>query len=620
MSKPVAQKMTALAEVVGLSIEQAIELGVPIRGLRGVETYLEQIRSEHPEVEAITVVGEDHETLFRVGDGGALAIALNASDQPIALTADTGGGAESYQLVNRELMSPDGRQGEVRLVVDQRHFQQVMNEVIYDVLVVLVISFLVAKEFLTLIVTRTIVAPFRRLAQALSALTVGKVQTLHARAMVGEFADLAAAIVRAQERTKQRQDTSAPPNRETSGTRSAGVTQKEEISPVLIRVPLFLLMFAEELSRSFLPLYAGEMEQLPFEMDAAIQLGLPITLFMIVVAVATPLAGSLVDRFGVRSILSLGMVPGIIGFFGTAAAHSMSELMFWRAMTAISYAVMFIGAQGFVAKNSPKGGRTKSMAHFVGAVIAAGICGASVGGILADHIGYRQTFIVSAALACVSMIFVLWLLPRDRSHRALRDIKQRTGARQFWRNPHFAALLLFAAIPAKLLLTGYLFFLVPVVLEGVGASSGLTGRVMMIYGLAVLILTPLAARLSDRLARPELIVAAGGIVAGIGPILSFQLSGFEAAIAGVLLLGIGHALGSAPQLAMVAMISSRCGNDDDQLAGVLGFYRLVERSGAIVGPLIAASLVGLVGPEHAAGWLGVLVLGCAVIFALVFIR
>ena len=67
-----------------------------------------------------------------------------------------------------------------------------------------------------------------------------------------------------------------------------------------IRVPLFLFMFAEELPRSFLPLFIARLSPTDSVISDELLFGLPITLFMLAGMVVVPLGGGLADRFGAR--------------------------------------------------------------------------------------------------------------------------------------------------------------------------------------------------------------------------------------------------------------------------------------------------------------------------------
>ena len=66
------------------------------------------------------------------------------------------------------------------------------------------------------------------------------------------------------------------------------------------------------------------------------------------------------------------------------------------------------------------------------------------------------------------------------------------------RNGRFVALLLLTAVPSKLLLSGALFFLVPLVASQLGANQAEVGRLIILYGVAGFVLSSPFARLADR--------------------------------------------------------------------------------------------------------------------------
>jgi MFS family permease len=175
-------------------------------------------------------------------------------------------------------------------------------------------------------------------------------------------------------------------------------------------------------------------------------------------------------------------------------------------------------------------------------------------------------------------------------------------------NGRFVLLMLFAAIPAKLLLNGFLFFLVPLTLSEFGDSRSEIGRVAMLYGLAALFLGPVFARLADRFALHGLLVGAGGLLAGIGLIPVFFFPTTTGVLVGVLLLGIGQAMSISSQLALVTSIGQSSIAQFGQ-GPVLGSYRLIERLGGAGGPLVTAGLAAVFGYAGAitiTGMVGVL--------------
>lgn len=386
-----------------------------------------------------------------------------------------------------------------------------------------------------------------------------------------------------------------------------------------IRIALFLFMMAEELSRSFLPLFVRDLDAPVTGLSETLLMGLPIGLFMLLVAVFTPFAGAWCDRFGSRRTLVLGTLPAVAGFVGTAVAGTLVELLLWRSACALGYAVMFIGAQGFIARHTPWQDRARGMATFVAAVIVAGLCGASMGGILAGQIGYRGTFAVSAVLALAAALAAAVLLPGEPPERAARVPVTLRDYAVVLANPRFAALLLFSSVPTKLMLTGYLFYLVPVHLHALGETPAAIGRIMMTYGLIVVMLGPWVSRAADRTGRHALFAGLGGLVGGIGTLSVLLDPGVAGVLAGVAALGIAHALNNATQLALVPEVCrAECARIGS--TSVFAVYRLLERGGSVLGPLLAAALADRFGPTAALGSLGVLGTACAAAFCAGFLR
>lgn len=384
-----------------------------------------------------------------------------------------------------------------------------------------------------------------------------------------------------------------------------------------MRAALFLFMLAEELSRSFLPLYARELYTPVPGLSETLMMGLPIGLFMALVAVFTPFAGHWADRFGSRRTLLLGTLPAVAGFIGTAVAGSMVELLLWRGACALGYAVMFIGAQGFVARHTPADRRARGMAQFVAAVIVAGLCGAPLGGILADQFGYRATFAVSALLALAAAAAVTFL-PADRVERVQGHPFRMGDAAALLANPRFLALLLFSSVPTKLMLTGYLFYLVPVSLHAAGETPAGIGRLMMTYGLIVVLLGPWVSRMADRTGRHALFAGLGGLIGGAGTLAILQEQGVAGILIGIAALGVAHAFNNATQLALVPEVCrADCARMGD--SSVFAVYRLLERGGSAIGPLLAAVLADRFGIQAALVALGALGMLCGTAFCAVFL-
>jgi predicted MFS family arabinose efflux permease len=284
----------------------------------------------------------------------------------------------------------------------------------------------------------------------------------------------------------------------------------------------------------------------------------------------------------------------------------------------MGYALMYVACQGYVVANAPPRQQASSGALFVSGLMAATICGPAIGGILADHIGYTATFGCAAILASCAGLMAFRLLSARSIPKLLPRRPARGVVRALVGNGRLMLLMLFAAIPAKLLLNGFLFFLVPLTLSEFGDSRSEIGRIAMIYGLAALFLGPVLARLADRFALHGLLVGAGGLLAGLGLIPVFFFPTTTGVLVGVLLLGIGQAMSISSQLALVTGIG-RTAIEQFGQGPVLGSYRLIERLGGAAGPLVAAGLVAAFGYPAAITLLGMLGVLTATLFSFSFL-
>ena len=87
---------------------------------------------------------------------------------------------------------------------------------------------------------------------------------------------------------------------------------------------------------------------------------------MYVIAVFTPFAGRLVDKFGNKTLFISGLIPAIAGYLTCYFAGSANDILIGRSMTAVGYAVITISSQSYIAAVVPPENRARGMAIFVG--------------------------------------------------------------------------------------------------------------------------------------------------------------------------------------------------------------------------------------------------------------
>jgi len=135
---------------------------------------------------------------------------------------------------------------------------------------------------------------------------------------------------------------------------------------------------------------------------------------------------------------------------------------------------------------------------------------------------------------------------------------------------------------------------VPLYVLTIESTQAMSGRIIMTYGAVMAVIAPLTAALATTRERMHWLVGGGLVVSGLGATVMFAGAGTGWVFAAVVLVGIGQSLSISAQSALVA---EHCPTEIAQMGDgiVYGVYRLLERLGNALGPIIAAILVLFVG-------------------------
>ncbi len=601
-----AQKALAEADQAKRKIDAALDLGIPAERLVGVDALFAAMKASDPDV-AFLAVTDGSTVLFLEGR------ARNDLDRALTATARTPGPdglAASQSLRGGFLVTtlPLGAARSLHLGHDEDSLLKPLLDNLFDVGVIVMVALLLAFEVMLLVISVNVVQPARAAIAMLRGLAAGRVgPTAGARA--------GGVLGAVQERL------------DAFAARCAGSVRTaatEGVSLVCVRLLAFLFVFAEELGRPFLPVYAGDFAARTPSLDANLATGVVVGLHMSVVALAVPFATVLYSRLGRTRLYALGALIASAGLVGTGMASGYWDLLLWRALSAIGYATTFVACQGFVIETTTSANRASGTAMMVGG----------------DHPGRH-------------------LRPRlrRRRRRTLRPggdlpVRRRSGGaggpaggapdgggrpraeagaprhvtlRDFvaaFANRRLVLQLCLAAVPAKVLLTGFLFYLLPVTLLGFGWREADVGRIVMVYGITMLVGGPLFGRLTDRRQNHAAVVACGGLLSGL-PLLAVPFVPVEAVLPAALLLVL--ALGAGQSMSITAQTSMVVGmaRESDVRRGhapELTVLRFVERFGGGLGPMIAAPLAAAVGSVQAIGVLGIYAATSAILYALIAVR
>ncbi len=375
---------------------------------------------------------------------------------------------------------------------------------------------------------------------------------------------------------------------------------------VFIRPLIFLFVMSDGFCASFLPMFADTLYVPFWGISREVILGMPISMFMLFMALSMPFSGSLSDRVGWYPLLVSGILLNSMGLLLTAISITFWQLIVFRSITAIGFGMVYMSSQRFVIDRTTTYNRNMGMASFLAAFFSGDICGTVIGGMLADRIGYRNVFVVSCIISMLALLVCILIL---RGGKPVNATTQKNGKGTFPLRNLFAALkdieffsiVFLQAIPAKLILIGFLFYFVPLYLRSIGTLQSDIGRIIMCYGVSLIFLGPFFSRFFDKKGFREIYIATGGMISGAAMLLFYFQSGFYPLLLIIVMLGIAHTFSVSSQASVISetRIVKKLGSGTG-----MGIFRFWERVGNVIGPLIMGTLITRVGYEQAVVILG----------------
>ncbi|OSQ36744.1 MFS transporter [Thalassospira mesophila] len=588
------KKATIEAQVLAEKIDRAISLGIPLDGIVGFGDLVTGMQQGDPDLLFGAIVSAEGQILFSGG--------LASSEFSQSLSSPSGDEKQSRFILTRiplelttaatgDTTTPPG------LVIghDRAALMRPLTDNLFDIGIILLIALALSFELMLLVLTVNVTLPVKVASRVLANIHARKFTLLHGQSSrddIGLFMGRINSLV-------------------TSTAQKAGITphSEREVRLVGVRLLAFMFILAEELARPIMPTYFNELSA--HTMGGQLGAGTVMAVHLLMVAIAMPLCSLVQGKVGSLRMYLIGAFLATVGLLGTAGAVGFWDLIVWRALSGLGYATTFVACQSYVLDATNDQNRTQGTAMMVSGIMLADICGPAVGGIIAGFFGAEFTFAMGAGVAVVAVALAFFLMDSKVRGDKAPPVPTRAAFAALLKNRPLQILVLFAAMPAKLILSAFLYYLVPVLLLQDGATIAEIGRVIMLYGLVALLSGWFAARWTDRSKKETRAVGIGGVVTAVG-LLMAGLYPIDIVVAiAVGMLGLAQAT-SIPAQVSASLKLSRDFTDKHGTGPVLAVLRLAERFGGATGPLIAATLVHYFSAGQA-----ILYLGCGAAICIV---
>ena len=310
--------------------------------------------------------------------------------------------------------------------------------------------------------------------------------------------------------------------------------------------------------------------------------------------IGAPFAGNLVDRWGRRPMLIIGLMAIVIVNAITPFSDGLNQFIALRFVLGLFNSGVMPAALAATADIAPEARRAAWIGYVTGGISIGLIIGPTVGGILYDAFGFAAAFYVSAAMALVAVLLVLLIMPETRKQVADINHTHKIDWFGLWRNP-----------PRPLLALGLLLWIdfswvfawvatEPATLTHLYGNHNYTatmfGVIVGVYGAATALGELGAGSLSDRYGR-FVIIAIGFLIHVAWYIGVDQTPTYTSMLVASLISGLGAGLVTPALGAAYIDITT-----PDQRGQVAALKEMIISLGGMLGPLVAVVATDRIDP------------------------
>jgi DHA2 family multidrug resistance protein len=199
------------------------------------------------------------------------------------------------------------------------------------------------------------------------------------------------------------------------------IARPPDITPVRRYVILAMVVLSVTLYSTSILIVAAVLPQLQGAMSAtADEISWTMTFNILATAMATPLTGWLVARFGRRNLLAGSVALFAVSTYFCGAATSLESLIFWRIVQGAAGAPLPPVGQSVTLDIFPKEQRGMVVGIYGVGVVMGAFAGPMIGGVMAELYTWRYAFYLMLPFAVLSTIGVMLALPRTNQARHVK--------------------------------------------------------------------------------------------------------------------------------------------------------------------------------------------------------
>ena len=264
---------------------------------------------------------------------------------------------------------------------------------------------------------------------------------------------------------------------------------------------------------------------------SSVEIGAMSFSFLLAGFLSTPCIGWLTDRVSYRNILAVGLILHMGVVLTYIIVQNPLPLIALRAVEGIAAAAVLPPARALMNSTAPRTRQGEALGLISAAQTFGILIGPAIGAFLASQTGHAPSFLIAGIPLGIAACVTFFLLPPVRSQSPEQAQKQRVELGQRGRRERREEL---TSLFSRLLTLAYSLQFIFYIANGVavsiwslymldrGASLPIIGLSYTTFALPIVLIAPIAGRLSDRYGRYWLMLL--GLLLGGGAFCLYSLS------------------------------------------------------------------------------------------------
>jgi predicted MFS family arabinose efflux permease len=637
LSREISSRSSEVGKSIAFVISKAVQIGIPYDSMVGVPEFLNETINKSKDLDYLSITDLEGNTIYSSSDlqpslkGSFKRFALSVGDSNTSLTPFP---IASFFNIPIKIVVEGKPYGYLHLGVSEKVTKDSLNDIYYDILTILFISMIAGLEFFLFIFRNKVQLTMKNLVLTMQRITNRDFRRF-THTSEGDGIGLATSklnsiiesISRKRDQLKVKIDNLVGDNTQFSMLRDSytkaisgvqfsqsSTLDKEKPSPVIenLRLPAFLLVLAETILVAILPSYASQFYDPEMGVSKSFISGSPVLAFMIFSTVGILLSRKVSNVMGFKKAILAGLLLATLGYLIAFVTNGLSFMLITRAITAIGYGISYAAFQNYIVAHAQN--KVTSYAVFAVAFGAAYICGAPLGGILVDNVGYSYTFLNAGISTIIALWFVRAIIV-DAPYNSEETIqKTRLNPSALIKDKSFMITLIFAGLPSRFIFASLVCLFLPLYLRSLGYSQSYVGRNLMIYGIVMFAFSTIAAKIIDKLKlkTPQLLFLSTFLIGISILILALDQISIAPKIA-LFSYAIMAVIHVCAMMSYLDQFSEKV-SESHSRETVLSFYFIAERIGMILGPVLVTYVLNFADFEVTIYALTSFIVLCSVVY------